>query len=194
MKTQITMEMAKQYARELMTKAPLGELDPDLKEIAAAKAQASHEGWLCGKAAKGYVYGTTTNDDPSKGPLTNSNMVEWEELDEETRMANVANAEAVIMLMQTQLGAKFVSFTDIVRKLAAAIHDDWCRNKLANGWAWGPVTDKENKVHRDLLPFDVLLANPELAADTDYDVDTAKQFIVAMIEDADIFPVFPQSI
>ena len=99
MSTQITMENASRYAEELKLKAPLGELAPELKAVAATKAKASHEGWLAGKAAKGYVYGPTTNDDSTAGPLTNSNMVAWEELDEETKQANVANAEAVIQLM-----------------------------------------------------------------------------------------------
>lgn len=188
-----TERIANQYAQDLRLEAPLGELAPELKAVAASKAKASHEGWLAGKAAKGYVYGPTTNDDPAAGPLTNSNMVAWEELDEETKNANVANAEAVIKLMQSELCAKFVPFTGIVRKLAAAIHDDWSRNKLANGWVWGPVTDKAKKVHRDLLPFDYLLADPILASDCDFDVDSAKEFIIAMITEADIFPLICDS-
>lgn len=189
MNTQITMEnVSARYAEELKLKAPLSDLTPELKAVAESKAKSSHEGWLAGKAAKGYVYGETTNDDPKNGPLTNPNMVLWDDLDEETRQANVANAEAVIQLMQTELGAKFVSFTDIVRKLAAAIHDDWCCTKLKNGWKWGPVTDKVSKIHRDLLPFDVLLADPDLAGDCEFDVDTAKQFLIALITEADIFP------
>jgi len=183
------MENAIRYAEKLKLNAPLGELTPELKAVAVSKAKASHEGWLNSKAAKGYVYGPMTNDDPNAGQLTNSNMVVWDELDEETKQANIDNAEAVIMLMQINLGAKFVSFTDIVRKLAAAIHDEWCRTKLANGWVWGPVTDKANKVHRDLLPFEDLLNDSELAGDCDYDIDTAKQFLIAMITEADIFPM-----
>lgn len=188
MNTQNTMEKALRYAEELTMKEALGELTPELKEIATSKAQASHKGWLAGKAEKGYVYGPTTNDDPAAGPLTNCNMVAWDELDQETRQANVANAEAVIKLMQTELGARFVSFTDLVRKLAVGIHDEWCRDRLAKGWKWGPVTDKANKVHRDLLPFEDLLADPALAGDCDYDVNTAKEFLISLITEADIFP------
>jgi len=41
----------------------------------------------------------------------------------------------------------------------------------------------------DLVPFEVLAANPELRGDIAYDVDTARQIIIKMITDNDVFPV-----
>ena len=102
--------------------------------------------------------------------------------------ANVVKSENAIRLMKSELGAKLVSFTDIARKLAAALHDDWSKTRLENGWVWGPETDNDNKVHRDLLPFEVLLADPDLTDDCEDDVNTAKEMIIATILEADIFP------
>lgn len=39
-----------------------------------------HDRWLASKAAKGYVYGAVKNDDKDKGPLTNPNIISYEQL------------------------------------------------------------------------------------------------------------------
>jgi hypothetical protein len=39
-----------------------------------------HDRWLAEKAAKGYVFGAVKNDDKAKGPLTNPNIIPYEEL------------------------------------------------------------------------------------------------------------------
>lgn len=70
-----------------------------------------------------------------------------------------------------------------------ADHDEWSREKINAGWKWGPETDKANKIHRDLVPFEVLAATPELQGDIAYDVDTARQIIIKMISDNDVFPI-----
>ena len=184
------IDIAREYANEIRSRAALPELTPRLKEVAASGAKSSHEGWMAGKAAKGYIYGPVTNDDREAGPLTNPYMVPWEALDEETKLANFRNAESVVKLMQSELKVEFVSFSGIVRTLAEKIHDEWCRFKLENGWVWGPVTDPAQKTHRDLIPFGEMLNDPELIGDCDPDIDTAKSFIITMIQGVDIFPVF----
>ena len=55
------------------------ELEADLMKIAEQQARASHEGWMAGKSAKGYVWGPETNDDPTKGPLTSPNLVPYDD-------------------------------------------------------------------------------------------------------------------
>ncbi len=180
---------ARHYAEKVMAKPLAIELEPELMLIAEQQARASHNGWLKGKAEQGYVYGSETNDDPSKGQLTNPNMIPYDELPDETKASNIANAVAVIKIMRSK-GCTFVNFTQIILyPLAKQIHDEWCREKLLNGWVWGPETNKANKIHRDLVPFEVLASTPELKDDIKYDVDTARQIIIKMLTDNDIFPV-----
>lgn len=45
-----------------------------------------HGRWFKTKVDKGYVYGAVKNDDPSKGPLTNENMLPYRELPLYNRM------------------------------------------------------------------------------------------------------------
>ena len=180
---------AKRYAATVLTQPLAVEIDPHLMLIAEQQAKASHEGWLKGKAAQGYVYGPETNDDPKKGPLTNPLMVPYEELSDEVKQSNIANAVAVLKILKSK-NVSFVDFTRVILyPLAKQIHDEWCREKLKAGWKWGKETDKANKIHRDLVPFEVLLAHPDLRGDVAYDVNTAKEIIIKLISEADIFPV-----
>lgn len=180
-------QTANSYASSVITQPLTCELEPELMKIAESQARASHEGWMAGKMAKGYVYGETTNDDPKSGPLTNPLLVPYDELSEEAKQSNIANAVAVIRILRDK-GCSFVNFTQlIIYPLAKQIHDEWSREKIKNGWKWGPVTDKTNKIHRDLVPFEVLATTyPE---DIKYDVDTAREIVIKMIKDNDIFPV-----
>ena len=180
---------ASKYAEKVVKKPLAVELEPSLMIIAEQQARASHEGWMAGKIAKGYTYGSVTNDDPEKGPLTNPLLVPYDELDDATKQSNIANAVAVIRILRDK-GCTFVNFTQmILYPLAKQIHDEWSREKINAGWKWGPETDKANKIHRDLVPFEVLATTPELKADIAYDVDTARQIIIKMITDNDVFPV-----
>ena len=180
---------ASKYA-EMVTRKPLAvELEPSLMIIAEQQARASHEGWMAGKIAQGYTYGPVTNDDPEKGPLTNPLLVPYDELDEATKQSNIANAVAVIRILRDK-GCTFVNFTQVILyPLAKQIHDEWSREKINAGWKWGPETDKPNKIHRDLIPFEVLATNKKLKKDIEYDVDTARKIIIQMISDNDVFPV-----
>lgn len=177
--------VATKYEARLNRKPLAVELSPELMLIAEKQARASHEGFVKGKMAKGYVYGPVTNDDPTKGPLTNPNLVPYDDLDEATKQSNIANAVAVLKILKEK-GCSFVNFTQVILyPLAKQIHDEWSREKFRAGWKYGPVTDKANKIHRDLVPFETLLVtHPE---DVAYDVDTARQIVIKMLTENDIF-------
>lgn len=182
---------AEAYAERLKKEKTAIELAPELMLVAERQARSSHEGWVKGKKSRGYIYGPKTNDDPNKGPLTNPLLLPYEDLPQEVKDSNIANAVTVLNILNKR-GVKWVDFTKMVLyPIAKEIHDDWCREKLQNGWVWGPITDKEKKIHRDLVPFKTLVMNPELRGDIQYDIDTAKQILVDMISNLDLFPIIP---
>ena len=182
---------AEAYAERLKKEKTAIELAPELMLVAERQARSSHEGWVKGKKARGYIYGPKTNDDPNKGPLTNPLIIPYEEPPQEVKDSNIANAVTVLNILNRK-GVKWVNLTKmILYPIAEEIHDDWCREKLQNGWVWGPITDKEKKIHRDLVPFKTLVMNPELQGDIQYDIDTAKQILIDMISNVDLFPIFP---
>lgn len=50
--------------------------------------RAEHERWLRDKVRRGYVWGPRKNDDPEAGPLTNPNVMEYDEIPFVQRMKN----------------------------------------------------------------------------------------------------------
>lgn len=40
-------------------------------------------------------------------------------------------------------------------------HENWMRQKVADGWTWGPEKDPENKEHPCMVPYDMLPAEQQ---------------------------------
>lgn len=45
---------------------------------------------------------------------------------------------------------------DVMERLAEAAHKVWMEGKLRDGWKYGPVTNKQNKIHSCLVPYSQL--------------------------------------
>ncbi len=41
----------------------------------------------------------------------------------------------------------------VVEHLAEMEHERWVKTKVAAGWRWAPETEKDKKLHKDLLPW-----------------------------------------
>jgi hypothetical protein len=48
------------------------------------------------------------------------------------------------------------SLDALIERLAANNHDNWARQRLADGWRYGERRDDSNKLHPDLVPYDDL--------------------------------------
>lgn len=51
------------------------------------------------------------------------------------------------------LSAEIVQLTEY---LARNAHEVWARQRMAQGWRWGPKRDDENKQHPSLIPYEQL--------------------------------------
>ena len=56
--------------------------------------------------------------------------------------------------------------TEMLEKLAEAVHLVWMEGRLRDGWKLGPVIDKERKTHSCLVPYDQL-SEPDKESDRD---------------------------
>lgn len=72
-----------------------------------------------------------------------------------------------------ELGEEILELTE---RLAENAHDIWARQRLADGWAWGPRRDQDEKEHPSLVPYEEL---PE--SEKEYDRSTAMETLKAMI-------------
>ena len=60
--------------------------------------------------------------------------------------------------------------------LAKNTHEIWARQRLADGWRWGPRRDDERKEHPNLVPYEELSEE-----DKDYDRRTAMETIKTIL-------------
>lgn len=68
------------------------------------------------------------------------------------------------------------SLTDLIEQLAANNHDHWARQRIEEGWTYGPRRNDEHKEHPDLVPYQEL---PE--AEKEYDRKTVLEALKAII-------------
>lgn len=67
-------------------------------------------------------------------------------------------------------------FHPLMEQIAEQVHDAWAAGRLAEGWRYGPVLDREAKTHPDLVPYGQL---PE--SERAYDRRTAAQTIDGLL-------------
>ena len=68
------------------------------------------------------------------------------------------------------------TLTELREVLAANVHDAWVELRRADGWAYGPVRDDEQKRHPCLVSYDAL---PE--AEKAYDREIAMATVKAVV-------------
>ena len=74
---------------------------------------------------------------------------------------------------QVKLGG---DLTDLIEVLAGNAHDVWGRQRLAEGWTWGPERNDTEKKHPNLVPYEQL---PE--SEKDYDRNMVLLTVKAII-------------
>lgn len=78
--------------------------------------------------------------------------------------------------IDTTLVALSPEIQELTERLAENAHDHWARQRLADGWRYGPARDDINKHHPCLIPYRDL---PE--AEKVYDRQTAMETLKAIM-------------
>jgi hypothetical protein len=66
--------------------------------------------------------------------------------------------------------------TDLMEKLARNAHDHWAKQRMAEGWTYGPSRDDARKKHPCLVPYEQL---PD--SEREYDRTAARETLKAII-------------
>jgi hypothetical protein len=131
------------------------ELDGELLE---KLAEAAHEVFCEDLRRKEYTWGPKTDDKRKK----HSSLKLYAELPEEEKEQNRGNvrdipaklARAGYVMVPARSNEPPFSFPGAaLETLAEMEHERWMKAKLAAGWRWGAKTDKERRIHTDLLPW-----------------------------------------
>ncbi|MFO8035827.1 MAG: RyR domain-containing protein [Anaerolineales bacterium] len=125
------------------------------------KLARSHHQLFCQQMEeKGYQYGPTTDEEQK----THSALLPWEELPEHEKEQN-RSAVRDIPQKLSQIGyvmvparsnepAHFPRGKQDLETLSRLEHKRWMKAKLEDGWEYAPETNKEEKLHKALLPWD----------------------------------------
>lgn len=69
------------------------------------------------------------------------------------------------------------AISPLVEQLAEHNHDVWARQRIADGWSWGPQRDDANKKHPCLIPY-AELTDGEKQYDRNSAIETLKAIVV----------------
>jgi hypothetical protein len=94
----------------------------------------------------------------------NEALVAWENLPDRYRSNNYDQARDIrakldwidCVITQTPTVAPFAFTATEVDQLSRWEHERWMRNRLTEGWTYGPVRDNIRKLHPDLVDYDLL--------------------------------------
>lgn len=65
----------------------------------------------------------------------------------------------------------------LIEKMARNVHEVWARNRIDDGWTYGPERDDAGKKHPCLVPYDEL---PE--SEKDYDRATSQETLKLILK------------
>lgn len=65
----------------------------------------------------------------------------------------------------------------LAEEIAKNVHDVWARNRINEGWTYGPTRDDAGKTHPCLVEYEKL---PE--SEKDYDRDTSRETIKLILK------------
>ncbi len=117
-----------------------------------ALARAIHEEYLHNELRKGNT--------PEKNP----SMVDWDRLDEGLRDMNRNQADDIAIKLNA-IGCDIVPWSEYgadqfafepgeIEHMAKIEHERWCKQKLEQGWRYGPMRDDRKKIHPSLIGWD----------------------------------------
>ena len=127
-------------------------------EVLERLAKAAHAVYCEEQAALGWKYGLHKNEAIKE----NSSMVEFDKLPEDEKEQNRGQvrdipsklAYAGCYMVPAREGEPAFAFpNDVLEELASTEHTRWMRQKIRDGWRYGSETDKDNKLHKCLLPW-----------------------------------------
>lgn len=65
----------------------------------------------------------------------------------------------------------------LIEEMAKNVHEVWAKNRMAEGWTYGPVRDDANKKHPCLVPYEDLPENEK-----EYDRATSQETLKLILK------------
>jgi RyR domain len=130
-------------------------------ELLEKLAEAAHELFCEELRAKGYRWGPQTNDELR----THSSLKAFAELPEDEREQNRGLVRDIpsklarvgCIMVPARSNETFPGFAgSALESLSEMEHGRWMKAKIEAGWRWAAETNKEQNLHKDILPWRLL--------------------------------------
>jgi hypothetical protein len=185
--------MAKNYERyaeifalKLSGKSQTAELQEELYSLADDQARAIHLDYIASQRGLGYAApNESTEEHPVDDELIDSELVDYDALPEEVkdiRMAATDTARKLYIMAHKPLVKELEL---MLYRVAEHIHLEWARDMTADGWTYAPVEDEEEKKSPYLVPFAVIVNDPELEENAEYFVEVARTLLFNLLDEID---------
>lgn len=124
-------------------------------------ARAAHELFCEELLSNGFIQGPVRDDDKKTHPL----LISYDDLPEAYKEQNRLFVIDVpsklaslgyIMEPAKEHGNTAEFDNDEIEVLSKIEHDRWCKEKYACGWKYGPISDRDIKIHSSLVPWENL--------------------------------------
>lgn len=176
------------YIRQLSNAQKTVETTPEQIRLAYDEARKSHAIYLNCLKSLGYSYAPDNNDDPEKGPLTNSEIMDFALLDDWQQDNWMASTETVYNLYTAAHKNISKNINVMLFMVAEDIHNALVSDMIREGWVYGDKNNNSPNVCAGLLPFNILLDIPEFKCYTDYTIELARTLLINMFEHAKCIP------
>ncbi|HJY82673.1 MAG TPA: RyR domain-containing protein, partial [Candidatus Binatia bacterium] len=127
-------------------------------ELLEKLAEAAHEVFCEGLRSKEYHWGPQTDDERK----THSSLKPYAELPEDEKRQNRGHVQDIpnklarvgyVMIPARSNESPFDFPGSDLELLAEIEHERWMQAQIEAGWRWAPKTDKDKRLHPDLLPW-----------------------------------------
>ena len=178
--------IAELYARRLSGDSKIAAIKTELMDLAYDQGYTLHAEYLKTQQALGYTFDPeNANDDPAKGPLTDPETISFDLLEDWRQDCWMAGTDIARKLYTTahKNVSKYVN--TLLCTIAEDVHNAYVTDMLQDGWAYGDKYDEEAEISPCLLPFNVLLNDPELKSYADYAIAVARELMSNLVDHAE---------
>lgn len=178
-------QVAKLFALRISGTSTVATLKDELCSVADEQARAVHALYIASQRGLGYAApGESTENHPIDNALIDSEMVDYDALPSEVKDIRLASTDTARKLYIKAHKSANAELEHLLFTVADHVHFEWAREKAAQGWTYAHEEDEDEKTTPNLLPFAVILNDPELEENAEYFIEVARALLFNMLDEA----------
>ena len=172
------------FALKASCKSKTAELKEELYSIADQQARVIHLDYIATQRGLGFsAPGESTEDHSIPDDMIDPEMVDFDALPSEVKDLRMAYTDTARKLYSTTHKAIVTELELMLFTVAEHVHLEWAREMFADGWTYGHEEDEDEKKSPYLVPFVVIVNDPELEDRAKYFVEVARTLLFNLLDE-----------